>query len=147
MNTNDLLRVCENLRPIIYKERLGTHFPFLFDKKKDQLQIQKCLRTDSENIPFIFLSMGKVVDYDPKDQTAIPEVIFRLNKKTSQGRVFVVNISVDGEKTMVVVKADTIRSSDRNLWFLQSPRTHIKGVGGIHTVISDAYMDGKRIRK
>jgi hypothetical protein len=114
------LIVCGDLRPIIYKHSLGIHWPFAFNVKEDkvtiliitiiikQLSICKTLTSKSESIPVIYLSLGKVTD--DKD---VPEVIYRLNKKTSQGKIFVVKHKINDADVMIVVKADTIKSQDR----------------------------------
>jgi hypothetical protein len=105
---------------IIYKHSLGIHWPFAFNVKEDkvtiliitiiikQLSICKTLTSKSESIPVIYLSLGKVTD--DKD---VPEVIYRLNKKTSQGKIFVVKHKINDADVMIVVKADTIKSQDR----------------------------------
>lgn len=52
--------VCEHLRPIIYGSSMGLHWPFMFDEKENKLSICKKMTTKPDDIPIIFLSLGKV---------------------------------------------------------------------------------------
>lgn len=48
---------------------------------------------------------------------------------------------VNDADVTIVAKADKINSQDKDLWFTQSPRMHIKGEHDVHVIIADAYMD------
>jgi hypothetical protein len=93
--------ICEKVRPLLYDQVYGNHFPFAYDDHENKLTIQKCLEPDADKIADIYLSLGRIIDSDNRKLSTIPSVIHRLNKETSQGRVFVINVEADGADVKV----------------------------------------------
>lgn len=153
------LQLCDIVRPVIYREKMGVAWPFHFDKEEAILELQEKLPLsiidDDLDLPVLCFSAGCCAENTSLSSPICvdgnivnsPVIVTKLNKKTSQGKIYIANFKAENPDVgkpcdiRVVVKTDNITKRTKNLWTSSSAPKYISGRVGMHTVISEAYMD------
>lgn len=137
----NVLYQLKQVRSTLYQKEIGSHFPFAYVEEEND-HVFKVQSKMNDDLPTLFLCSGKVSDSIKR----CPEIVLRLDKKTSQGKIYVAIVKYMDQKSkesdaMVVVKTDHIENYRKNQWFSIHPRDYLKGLYGAHPVISSSYMD------
>lgn len=158
---------------------MGLAWPFSYDNESNALRLQDMLDTrimsDDRNVPDLYFSIGSCVEMvqwthmDIDSSPKAPVIVRKLNKDTSQGKIFIASLTVpnsaaesslDHERVTetpgskkrsrllketfdipIVVKADKVSQKQRNWWINSFPPHHLKGKKGVYKVVCEAYMD------
>lgn len=140
-------KICNTLRSLLYRDFLGTQWPFAYCKESNGFSLLHDERLEEDSVgrtrrfPSLCFATGHVYEPENTYDPSIPKIIGRMDKKTSQGKVFLTSMEVDGTSIVLVVKLDEITRGQRELWIGKRTEKHLKGQNGVHVVIADAYMD------
>lgn len=135
------VEICNVVRKKLYP-MLGVQWPYLYDPRNDSL----ILRTDDELSAYgkyefaelSFVKDGRCL----ADKPDSPTVYYRFKKKTSQGKVVLSRMKIDGAEFTIVVKVDQVMKQDNKLWFNNREPTMLRSESGSsYRVISKSFVD------
>jgi len=133
--------ICNTLRSKLYSI-LGISWPYNYDPVNDTMNLkfdQSLMKYSEYEFEKLFLSLGKCIDSTTKK--IIPIITYRFSKKTSQGKVVMGQMNIDGAEFVVIIKANHITNNQKTMWIGDSKKIKIKTPKAIHQVISKSYMD------
>ncbi len=135
--------VCKILRGKLYS-LLGIAWPYLYDSSKDNFE----LRSDNSLLEYsdyefekLSLSLGKCLDLDSPLKETIPVITHRFSKKTSQGKVVMAKMKINGAVFMIIIKTNQITTAQKSLWIGDKKFVKIKTPKASYRVIAKSYMD------
>lgn len=117
--TRNRIAICRQLRPRLFAE-LGIAWPFLYDAENSRMHFcQDKILSDvsTYDIRRLLLSLGPCfTDRPASENRHLPIVTHRYSEKTTQGKVVMAKMNVDDVDFVVIVKANQIQNSQKDMW-------------------------------